>query len=251
MRSLFWRGSFVFFLVLFVSVGVSEIIAQRRPARTKAVVVKKFQAFPAIVVDEYFSVLRFEPALSAIALQRMRSGRELTVTGEKMSDGVKFYRVQMPSEKSGWVQAEAVVSPRRSGDDERLTRLIRVASGFDQIERAAIFLDNFPASPLRPAVLLLAGDLCEDAAAKLSRDAARKFDADEIAASGAPVHSFYLNFSGLDRYKRIGMDFVFARSAKQFHYDGAAWRELIKKFPNSTEAAEARKRLESLTAAMK
>ena len=39
---------------------------------------------------------------------------------------------------------------------------------------------------------------------------------------------------------------MFDRASKQFHYDGAAWREIIRRYPNSPEAAEARKRLEGL-----
>ena len=67
-----------------------------------------------------------------------------------------------------------------------------------------------------------------------------------MAASGAPLHSFYLNYVSLDRYKRLGINFLFNPNAKLFHYDGANWREIIKKSPQSNEAAEAQKRLDSL-----
>jgi hypothetical protein len=52
--------------------------------------------------------------------------------------------------------------------------------------------------------------------------------------------------NGLDRYRRQGIDFVFDEQAKQFHYDGAAWRELVRRYPRSAEATEARQRLASL-----
>jgi hypothetical protein len=36
---------------------------------------------------------------------------------------------------------------------------------------------------------------------------------------------------------------VFDQSTRRFHYDGAAWRELIRRYPKSPEAALARSRL--------
>jgi hypothetical protein len=59
---------------------------------------------------------------------------------------------------------------------------------------------------------------------------------------------YYLNYSGLDRYNRQGVTFTFDRAARQFHYDGAAWREIVRRYPRSPEAAEARNRLERQTA---
>ncbi|MDQ3713013.1 MAG: hypothetical protein M3388_12460, partial [Acidobacteriota bacterium] len=61
-----------------------------------------------------------------------------------------------------------------------------------------------------------------------------------------PLHSFYLNYVSLDRYRRQGINFIFNANAKILHYDGASWREITKKFPKSTEAVEAQKRLDSL-----
>jgi hypothetical protein len=42
--------------------------------------------------------------------------------------------------------------------------------------------------------------------------------------------------------------FVLDRSAKRLHYDGAAWREIVRRYPQSPEAAEARERLARLAA---
>jgi hypothetical protein len=144
------------------------------------------------------------------------------------------------------VQSESVFGKFRRGDDERLARLVQASEGFDQIEIATQFLEIYPVSPLRPAILLLFGDLIEETAVNLSRDATRRLDRREMAASGAPLHSFYLNFVMLDRYRKLGVVFLFNSNTKNFHYDGARWREIVTKFPNSTEAAEARKRLDSL-----
>jgi len=52
-----------------------------------------------------------------------------------------------------------------------------------------------------------------------------------------------MNHTGLDRYNRQHVNFVFDRSTKRFHYDGTAWRELIRRFPKTPQAAEAKNRL--------
>jgi hypothetical protein len=119
-------------------------------------------------------------------------------------------------------------------------------SGFDQIEAATEFFHIFPTSSFRAPILLLYGDLIEDVADKLSKDATRALKRPEMAASAAPLHSYYLNYVSLDRYRRLGITFLFNPSTKLYHYDGASWKELVQKHPGSTEAAEAQKRLDSL-----
>jgi hypothetical protein len=200
----------------------------------------------AVVIDESLAVLRVKPSLFSDSVQRMRRGRKIQILDRREADGVMFYKVTAPPNNSGWVQSEAVFGSFRRGDDERLAKLVQASSGFDQIEIGMQFLEIYPASPLRPAILLLLGDLIEETALKLSRDATRRFDKREMAASGAPLHSFYLNFVSLDRYRKMGIVFLFNSNTKTFHYDGAAWREIVAKFPNSPEAVEARKRLDSL-----
>lgn len=200
----------------------------------------------AIVVDERLAVLRIQPGLYADSIQRMRTGRILAISGSKQIDGVTFYRVIVPPKNYGWVQAEAVIGKNKRDDDERLAKLVQASEGFEQIERAIIYLENFPNSPLRPAILLLVGDLAEEAAGKLSRDATRQLDKREMSASGAPLHSFYLNHSSLDRYRKLGVNYWFNSATKLFHYNGVVWNEILTKFPKSAEAEEAKKRLDSL-----
>jgi hypothetical protein len=204
----------------------------------------------AVVMDETLSVLRLKPSLFADSSQRMRRGRKVQILSVAEADGVKFYRVAAPPTSSGWVQADAVFGKFRSGDAERLARLVQASSGFDQIELASSFLEVFPGSPLQPSVLLLYGDLLEEIAAKLSKDAASRLDRREMAASGAPMHSYYLNFVMLDRYRKLGAVFVFDPGMRAYHYDGASWREIISRFPGAPEAAEAQKRLDSLNLKM-
>jgi hypothetical protein len=198
----------------------------------------------AIVVDERLSALRSTPDLSGKLLRRVGRGKLVAIRREKRSnDGIVFYQVNVTKRTGGWIQREALVSPNHAGDDERSLRLIKGSEDFDRIARARIFLDAFPRSPFRPVVLMLYAEEAESAASKLSRDAARRLNGMEVNAGSAPLFTYFLNYNGLDRYTRQGIMFVFAREEKKFHYDGAAWREIIRRYPRSPEAGEARKRL--------
>lgn len=206
----------------------------------------------AIVVDERLSALRATPEISGMLLKRMGRGALVAVKGERRSrEGIVFYRVTVSSRTGGWIQREAVVSPARNGDDARLLRLINGSEEFDRIARARIFLDNFTGSAFRPAVLLTYAEAAEDAAGRLSREATRRLSEKEMEAGGAPLHSYFLNYSGLDRYNRQGVTFVFDARQKLLRYDGEGWQELVHRYPRSPEAAEARKRLEPGSAASK
>jgi hypothetical protein len=200
----------------------------------------------AVVIDETLSVLRKNPSLFSESVQRMHRGRKVQILGVAEADGVKFYRVTAPPNNFGWVQADAVFGKFRPADEERLARLVQALDGFDQIEAAMQFFDMYPKSQFRPPVLLLFGDVLEEVAAKLSRDASRRLKHAEMAASAAPLHSYYLNFVSLDRYRKLGIVFLFDSAGKQFHYDGASWKEIVAKFPSSTEATEAKNRLDGL-----
>jgi hypothetical protein len=202
----------------------------------------------AVVIDETLSVLRKQPSLFSDSIQRMRRGRKVQIQAVAEADGVRFYRVTAPPASIGWVQADAVFGRFRPNDEQRLAALMQASSGFEQIEVAVQFFDIFPDSTLRPSILLLFGDLLEEAAPRLSRDALSRLSRKEMAASGAPLHSYYLNFVSLDRYRKLGVHFQFNAATRQFHYDGASWREIIEKFPSSPEAVEAKKRLDSLRA---
>ena len=220
--------------------------AKQRPAPTKSAEIGK----TAIVVDETLSVLREEPSLYSVPVQRMQRGRNVQILGVTEADGVKFYKVAAPPRNFGWVQADAVFGKFRPGDDERLARLVQALDGFDLVEAAGEYFTLFPESKFRPAVLLRYGDVIELVAARLSKDASSRLDRAEMAASNAPLHSYYLNFNMLDRYRRLGVVFLFNSATKQFHYNGGSWIEIVKKFPGTPEAAEAQKRIDSLKAKM-
>lgn len=237
-----------------VSLIASSADAQKRgttPAvRTKATQKSGEVGSRAVVIDETLSVLRQKPSLFAEPVQRMRRGRKVTVLGVTEADGVKFYKVAAPPANFGWVQADAVFGKFRQTDEERLARLVQASDGFDQIEIATEFFTLYPASKFRPPILLLFGDLLEEVAVKLSKDANNRLNRREMAASAAPMHSYFLNFVSLDRYRKLGIVFLFNSSARGFHYDGASWREIVKTYPASPETAEAQKRLDSLKVKM-
>jgi len=210
----------------------------------------------AVVVDERLAALRNTPELTGRLVRRLGRGRLVAIRGSRTApDGVVFLLVNVTSRTHGWIQREAVVSAARAGDDRRLLDLINASSGFDRVVRARIFVDQFPRSPLRPQVLLLLGNAAEEQAAKLSREATQRLKDISNAAedpgrvafrTSTPEFTYFLNYSGLDRYNRQRILFVFDRTSKRLHYDGAAWRELARRYPNSPEAVEARKRLAEL-----
>ncbi len=245
------HSHFLIFLFVFL-IFAQSVEAQKHRLPPKkinkpvAVQTPRLNSNSGVVIDERLAVLRSEPSLFSKAVMRMQNGRKISVFGSKEADGVTFYRIIAPPNNFGWVQSEAIAGKFRRGDDGRLAKLVQSSDGFEQIERAHIFLETFPDSSLRPAILLLHGDLMEEVALKISSDAAKRLDRREMAASGAPLHSFYLNFVSLDRYRKLGDNFVFNSDAKLLHYEGASWREIVGKFPKSNEAAEAQRRLDSL-----
>jgi hypothetical protein len=221
---------------------ISTEAQKRKPTNSK----KPAIGSVGVVIDERLSVLRVKPSLFADPIQRMRRGRRVQILGSTEADGVRFYKVSAPRAGFGWLQSDAVFGKFRGSDEERFARLVQAADGFDQIELVSTFLEMYPASQLRPSILLLYGDLLEDAATKLSRDANSRLNRRDVKASGAPLYSYYLNFNMLDRYRRLGVTFLLNPSTRTFHYNGASWREIIRKFPASAESTEAQKRLDSL-----
>lgn len=235
---------------IFLSLAMATpFAAQKRPVatRTKTAAVKVPEiGQSAVVVDENLSVLRKSPSLFAESVHRMSRGRKVHIQAVQEADGVKFYKVTVPPTNFGWVQADAVAGKFKNGDEERLASLVQSYEGFERIETASYFFEIFPDSKLKPALLLLFGDTLEELGAQLSKQAGTRITRKEMAASGAPIHSFFLNFNMLDRYRKLGIIFLFNPTTRLYHYEGASWKEIITKFPSSPEASEAQKRLDSL-----
>jgi hypothetical protein len=198
----------------------------------------------AVVVDERLAALRQTPNLTGNLIRRLSRGRLVAIRGSKTTaEGVVFFNVNVTTRTHGWIQREAIASPTHPGDDLRLLDLINASHDFDRLARARIFLDHFPRSPLRPRVLLLISTTAEEHAAKLSRDAAKRLT---LSTTNAPDFTYFLNYSGLDRYNRQRVKFTFDKTSKRFHYDGAALRELVRRYPKTPEAALARSHLAQL-----
>jgi hypothetical protein len=105
------------------------------------------------------------------------------------------------------------------------------------------FLEHFNRSPLVPRVLLALAEEADLASVTLGQHARKRLkDVDERNAN---LRDYYLSDTGLDRYSRLGIAFDFKQSTAEYVYDGKAYREIVKRFPHSTEAQQARKRLES------
>lgn len=206
---------------------------------------------PAVVIDERLSVLRKSASLYSDPVARLECGMTLNVYEEKDADGVLFYRIADYTARSGWIQADAIAGKFRKNDDQRVARLILGSNGFVQLQRASIFLDVFDDSPNRPWVLLLYGDLVEEQAGELSEQVTGNLDRTEMAAAQAPLHSFYLNHPLIDRYRKLGIRFLFNANTRILHYNGDSWFEITRKHPESEESIEARKRITTLTAKMK
>jgi hypothetical protein len=198
----------------------------------------------AVVVDERLAALRATPQLNGKLVRRLGRGRLVAIRSVKTnSEGITFFSVNVTTRTNGWIQRESVVSPSRAGDDQRLLLLIQKSRDFDRLARARIFLDHFRRSSLRPAVLLILGDTAEELALKLSQSATRKLNTDSFQAS---EFSYYLNHPSLDRYNRQNIHFTFNPATKRLHYDGAAYRLLLRHHANTPEAVAARQRLIAL-----
>ena len=244
MRSHIFLPSIILLVVF--SVGAFAQGKKRpSPSKPKAQPTKNSEiGKSAVVIDETLSVLRITPSLYSESVHRMSRGRVVQIAGVAEADGVKFYKVVVPPKNWGWVQADAVFGKFRATDEQRFFDLIKATDGFEQIEMAAEFFTHFGESPLRPKLLLLYGDIIEAATPALSKQAASRLKAGEMKASAAPIHSYFLNFNMLDRYRKLGITFLFDTKLRQYHYDGASWAEIVKRFPASPEAPEAKKRID-------
>jgi hypothetical protein len=239
-------------ILTLIFVATLPAFAQRRapakpPERPKNQPVRSSEIGQfAVVIDVSLSPLRMKPGLYSPVVHRVQRGRRVQIQGVEEADGLRFYKVAVPPSNFGFIQAEAVFAPFRAGDEERFARLVTAATGFDQLEMASEFFKMFPTSKFKPGMLLLFGDAIEEAAVKLSRDANSRLRRGEMAASGAPVYSYYLNFNMLDRYRKLGIAFLFNPTTRLYHYEGSSWKEIISRFPDSAEVEQARDRIAAL-----
>jgi hypothetical protein len=205
----------------------------------------------AVVFDERLSALRARPDVKAPLKQRMRRGRRVGVLGANTAkNGAKFFRVAVSRNTSGWVLADAVIRPGVAADAERLMGLIgETEDEYTKARLARLCADEFRATNFAPKALMILGETAEGAAARLSRDAKRRVGEDGSGAgpdAGLTKRDFLLNYAGLDRYNRIGVTFDYDATSDRIVYDGAAYRELLRRYPRDAGAQTASERLEKL-----
>jgi hypothetical protein len=208
-----------------------------------------------VIFDERLSALRLQPDVKAQLKQRMRRGRRVGIIGAAVAkDGAKFFRVAVSRNTRGWVLADALIKPGAAADAERLMRLIEETKDeFTKARLARLCADEFRSTNFAPKALIILGRAAEGEAEKLSRNAKRRVGEDDPETgpsvgqnAGLTRRDFMLNYAGLDRYNRIGVTFDYDATSDRIVYDGAAYRELLRRYPRSAEARAARERLASL-----
>jgi hypothetical protein len=241
------HNSHIQLIAAFALAAVASIAATAQPGRNVFVPGQR-----AVVFDEHLSALRARPDVKAPLKQRMRRGRRVGVLGANTAkDGAKFFRVAVSRNTRGWVLADAVIRPGVAADAERLMRLIEETEDeFTKARLAKLYADEFRVSKFAPKALMVLGEAAEGAADRLSRDAKRRAGEDDSDAepnNGVTKRDFMLNYAGLDRYNRIGVTFDYDAASDRIVYDGAAYRELLRRYPRSAESQTARERLDKLT----
>lgn len=232
-------------LIALTSFGASTVNAQQ-PNRAKPT--RWLPGQRAMVFDERFSALRTQPDVKAPLTQRLRRGHAVGILSavRDKQGRPRFYRVAVTRNTRGWILAEALVRLGRAEDAERLMKLIdETNDDFVRAQLARLCADEFRLTPAAPRALLVLGQAAERAAERLSREAKRGLGNEE-PDGGISRRDYLLNHSSLDRYNRIGITFDYAAAGERIVYDGGAYRELLRKYPRSMEADEARQRLEKL-----
>jgi hypothetical protein len=196
----------------------------------------------AIVVDERLSALRAQPDAKAALDQRLRRGRAVGILGAATArSGARYLRVAISRNQRGWVLADAVARLGGTADAVRLMALIETTEDeFTKARLARLLANEFRATAFGPKALRLLGSIAEQAAERLTREAQRRIG-DLEPGQNLSRREYFLNYSGLDRYNRLGITFDYDEASNRIVYDGAAYRELLRRYPNSEEAKALRK----------
>jgi len=157
------------------------------------------------------------------------------------SGGPRFYRVAVTRRTRGWIHEAAVAIKGHTGEDQRILELIETSQGTDKITLCRLLCQSFSRSRLVAHSMLLLGEEAERVAASLTQRIRRRLG--EVRDAVVAVRDYYLSDAGLDRYSKLGVAFDFNESTAEFVYDGKVYRDVIKLFPKSQEAAVARERL--------
>ncbi|MBS1806843.1 MAG: hypothetical protein JST84_01470 [Acidobacteria bacterium] len=234
-------------MVSLCAISLSSALAQTFPLKQRK---KNIPGQRAIIYDERLSALRTDPDVKAKLVSRLHRDREVGIIGAPRSTngGPLFYPVAVSRNIRGWVIAEALARPQRGHDAARLMSLIEdTKDDFARARLARLCADQYRGMEIAPRALLTLGEAAERAAIKLSRDAQRRVgEPDEVLDKRLSEREYMLNYVGLDRYNKLGITFDYDEANSRLVYDGGAYREILKKYGRSAEAAEASARLEKL-----
>ena len=202
---------------------------------------------PAVVFDDRLSALRAEPDVKAALQQRLSRGRAVGVlAATKNKSGSSFLRVAVSRNVRGWMLSAAIARLNSVADGEKMLAAIAAAKDdLLKVRMARLCAVGLRLPTIAPRALLALGQAAEHAAEKLSRDADRRLG-DNVPDGDLSKRDFELSFNGLDRFNRAGVTFDYDEAKDRFVYDGAAYRELLRRYPRSAEATQARERLVAL-----
>ena len=208
---------------------------------------KRLTFSKAFVVDDRLSALRREPGLQSEVIHRLRLGRPVyIITFSKPKDEPRFCRVAVTRRTRGWILESALAAPGKTGEDRRIMKLIEgTKDGVDRITLCRLLIERFSQSPLVPRALLLMGEEADrDAQALTQRARKRLADASEENWN-ARARDYFLNDVGLDRYSKLHIVFDFNEVTSEYVYDGRAYLEVVRRFPNHEDAGLARRHIEA------
>lgn len=236
-------------LLMSASSASTQQVTQRAPgtdatgsAQAPAGRVAYLKAF---VINERLSALRREPGVQSQVIRRLRLGHPVFIvsTSKSKAGRLRFCRVAVTRRTRGWIHESALAVQSRPGEDQRIMNLIEGSSdGVDRITLCRIIIERFGQSRLVPRAMLLLGEEAERVAETLSQRTRRRLA--EVRGADASLRDYYLSDAGLDRYSRLGVVFDFNESTGEFVYDGKAYREIVRRFPEGEEAKLARQRLD-------
>lgn len=240
--------------VMIVLISASNLSARQLPVRAPAPSAKgsatqaraaRAAYQKAFVIDGRLSALRREPGLQSEVIRRLRLGHAVYIVGASSGAGQpRFCRVAVTRRTRGWIHSSALAVQGRTGEDQRIMKLIETASdGLDRIGLCRLLIEHFGQSRLVSRALLLLGEEADRAAETLTQRA-RKRLAELQMGNATRLGDYYMSDAGLDRYSKLHIVFDFNESIAEFVYNGRAYRDIVRRFPDREEAVLAHQRLE-------
>src|ERR1041384_1561246 len=213
--------------------GSGSIASRRRPVFVKA-----------YVVDDRLSTLRRDPGPQAEVIHRLRLGHPVYIIATAKAGDVRYCRGAVTRRTRGWILESALALQGKAGEDRRIMKLIEgTKDGFDRVFLCRLLVERFSQSQLVARALVLMGEEADRAAQTLTLRARKRLSDASDENWNASARVYFLNDAGLDRYSKLHIVFDFNEPTSEYVYDGRAYRELIRRYPNSEEAGFARERI--------